>query len=539
MMAQTSQLDSASPLDILPLEIWEQIFLQASPEPSHFKPIGFNMTEFVEYDPKVVLRLSQISRFLRQLVVSCPILWTCLPSLPDLYRPEHSGVTYFRNRFRLIDLFIERAQALSFHVTFTDDMYSHQMKKGYGWYLPPHGIQSFFATSSRWKSLTIYFMDEGVLVKYAHDLVSCSKSNPLLPTLDTLAIRQHKTNMTYLENPISIFMSAPKLKHIHFIGMDIDNLFTLPWNQITTYNGALQQFTLLGAAANSVQELVLKRNFQYFQNPTTTTKPFRFTKLTRLNFDNINFLHKLPKDYGAWRNDGTVLRCIEAPLLRSLEITTYQILREAPSIVNDLTMSLLRFPHDNLRNIVFHVGGLTRQSLADLLHSTPHLDTLDLWAPSSGALSALKVNPREGIPHIGILALAPKLRYIIVREWQDSNAESLSEIFDSRRTGVVAKGGVSPLERIDLVYQKYKNYKKAQDSIEGWGEERQRVYRPGSDYQKIHGYSTHLVKEFLVKELKTNPRYYGVGCPYMSLSAWNVDERYRRYVVQRGVALIR
>jgi len=499
-------------MDVLPLEIWEEIFFQALPGPSCFKEIGFNVTEFIQYDPRGVLCLSQVSRFWRQVVVSCPFLWTCLPNLTNLYRLDKDGaMTYFKNRFRLIHMFIERAQALPLHVTLIDRSEQSQMTGGNtAWHLHPYGAQSFFSTSNRWKSLTIRFVSGAVLYKYAHDIQSCSVFSPMLPNLDTLTIRHDKPERPYFDiHPV--LLSAPKLMRIQFIGMIIDWFFILPWKQITRYNGGLRHFNQLGAATRTVQELVLKCNLLCFETPGIDTAPFIFTKLTRLKLDNVDFRHKLPK-YWTLHDDDTVLRWVEAPLLQSLEITAYQALRQAPSIVNDLTASLLRVPHNSLRQIVFHVDGMTRHSLINLLQSTPRLEILELWGVSSEVLSTLDLTLERNTPGLRGTILAPKLRHLVVREWQDSDAQSLLDLFDSRRSDIATMGiEVFPIESIDLVYQNYENCRKARDIVEGWGVERAKVFKPGSEYQKIHGYSTHLAKEFLVKDLKRNPRHYGVS----------------------------
>ncbi|PPR00082.1 hypothetical protein CVT24_008984 [Panaeolus cyanescens] len=523
-MMDTDQTSSSSPIqepslfssnifEVVPVEIWQQIFLQLVPSPSHFKHVGFNTTEFIEFDPKPIIWLSHVSQYLRQVAISCPSLWTCIPTLKDIYRmPEPSAVKYFDKRFNLVNLFIERSQNQPIHVTLSDGEWGYALSQGLAGFNSIAGRASFFATSDRWKSLTIVFVAEYVLEKYARDIVLRSPCSTVLPILDTLAIRQHKETMTHL-NPLSVFKTAPMLKHIHFIGMDIDTLFHLPWNQITSYNGALMQFSHFSFSCDTLESLVLKRNIQFAEIPPTV---IRFTKLTRMVFDNVDYMHKLPRFYTSrpWPDEGTALQRVEAPILQSLEITTYQALKEAPSIVGNLRVALLRLPHEFLRHITFHVGGLTRQALSDLLRNTSNLESLDLWGVSSEVLCALKVESRRegGSWSVGTV-LAPQLRALVVREWKDGDCQSLLDIFDSRRSEGAIAVGCYALRRIDLVYKKHEACRRAQDRIEGWGDERAKVYTPGSEYQKVHGFASHLAKEFLLKDEQRDPRFYGVRRP--------------------------
>ncbi|KAF9047540.1 hypothetical protein BJ165DRAFT_1466797 [Panaeolus papilionaceus] len=496
----------------LPVEVLEIIFSFASPAPTHFEDKGFNAIKLVEFNHKGILILSQISSFLREVVISISSLWANIPTVYDIYSIAHRAPAKYRRRFNLVNLFLERARRSPLHVTIVD-IHHHWLHCGKPCVA---AARPLLGRCRRWRSLTLHFQIDRTFQDFEKNITQLrpAYTEPQFPMLETLTIKQRKINMNFLEVPVSMFSKAKNLKHIHFIGMDINQMVDVPWSQLRTYSGALLQFEQLRASSETMQELNLQRNLQYFENPPSV---ICFSQLKKLRFENVDFLHKLPKYYGDWRLDGTVLRCIEAPKLQTLEFSRYQALKQAPSVIDDLLMTTLRFPHDALRHLIFHIGCIPQQSLVDLLHSVPNLEVLDVWDAPTDHFSVLEVNADNFAMTTRLakvsMVLVPRLRSLIIREWSDSKYASLVAVYDSRRSKFAQRLRVDPIQAIDLVYQQHTDCLHAQDRIEGWNDARKLVYKPRTDYQRVHGFSRHAAQRFLNNKGARRPEFYGVKLP--------------------------
>jgi len=508
-------------LSLLPVELLGIIFSVAAPPPTHFDRVSFNIVNLVEFDHKGLLYLSHISSRLRQIVLSMPHLWSKIPTVYDVYTVTSS---VYEKRLQLVNMFLQRSKQSPLSITI------HEIKHkpcpiiaevDFDEHLECLSLAtSFLSTSRRWKSLILYFSGVVTLQMLQQSLTTLRRNSPPLPILDTLVMRQEKMCMSFISDPISVFLTAPKLRNVHFIGMDLQWIIRVPWKQLNSYRGAIHRTYEVNDLSSSpdLRQLTLTRNIQYIY-PYDPTEVAHFEGLEQLTFENVTFLRHLPPYFSeGWCPNGSLLRWIEAPLLQTLSFHTYQALQEAPAIIYDLLMTLFHAPHQNLRRLVFHVGGTTRQSLLDLLLSIPLLEMLDIWDLSEDTLSILKYAPVD----LKINAIdrrqtvVPLLQKLVIREWSGRDGEGLVEVCNSRASLQALEDGLHPMKSIEIIYHQSKDCLNAQDRIEGWDKERPLVYKPGSEYHAIHGFSTHLAKTFLERGMGKGKRNYTV-CVYILL----------------------